>query len=310
MGLPKSVLIYEVGPREGFQIEDNPISTDHKVKLVDCLSDTGLSSIEVTSFVSPKWVPQMADAEEILSRIKRKKGVSYRTVYLNVKGLQRAYQNGVTVDGVLMLTASQTFSKKNTNKDIEETLSTIPFWIQVYQEFKIRVEQIAVMAAFGCNYEGRIEPQKVVGILRQAIGSVEERGETIIKIKLADTMGWANPEQIKKTIYTIQNKWPQLKILLHLHDTRGLGLANAFAAMQEGVDEFESALGGLGGCPFAAVKGAAGNIATEDLAFMCMEMGMDTGINLDLLLECARMAEGIVGRPLPGHLLRGGLLKI
>ncbi|MDQ1002659.1 hydroxymethylglutaryl-CoA lyase [Neobacillus niacini] len=309
MGLPKSLTIYEVGPREGFQIEDGPISTNDKVKLINCLSETGLTSIEVTSFVSPKWVPQMADAEEVLSKINRKQEVSYRTVYLNVKGLQRAYQNDVTLDGVLMLTASETFSKKNTNKGIDETLSAIPHWIQAYQEFKIPVDQIAVMAAFGCNYEGEINIQKVMNTIQQAIDRVEENGESIKKIKLADTMGWANPEQIKETIYTIKKKWPQMKILLHLHDTRGLGLANAYAAMQEGVDEFESAISGLGGCPFAAVKGAAGNIATEDLAFMCMEMGVNTGVDLDLLLDCARMTEGIVGHSLPGHLMRGGLFQ-
>ncbi|MBS4211715.1 MULTISPECIES: hydroxymethylglutaryl-CoA lyase [Neobacillus] len=309
MGLPKSVVIYEVGPREGFQIEDGLISTNDKVKLVNGLSETGLTSIEVTSFVSPKWVPQMADAEEVLSQIKRKEGVSYRTVYLNIKGLHRAYQNSVTLDGVLMLTASNTFSKRNTNKDIKETLSTIPSWIQAYKEYKIPVEQIAVMAAFGCNFEGDIEQRKILDILRRTVQMAEENGETIQKFKLADTMGWANPQQIKNMIYTIRNEWPQIKILLHLHDTRGLGMANAYAAMEEGVNEFETALGGLGGCPFAAVKGAAGNIATEDFVFMCMELGIGTGINLDLLIENVSAAEMIVGHSLPGHLLRGGLLR-
>lgn len=309
MGLPKRAVIYEVGPREGVQIEDGPIATEDKVRLVNALGETGLTSIEVTSFVSPKWVPQMADAEEVLSRINRNEHVAYRSVYLNVKGLQRASENDVTIDGVLMLTASNTFSKKNTNKDIEETFAALPAWIEAYQGFHIPVDQVIVMSAFGCNYEGRIEVSHVMNLLRQAIRTAEEHGESIKKIKLADTMGWANPEQMKKTVYAVKNEWPDKEILLHLHDTRGMGLANTYAALQEGVDQFESAVGGLGGCPFAAVKGAAGNVATEDLVFMCMEMGIDSGINLNLLADCARMAEQIVGHPLPGHLLRGGLFR-
>ncbi|OLO37948.1 hypothetical protein BTR23_12355 [Alkalihalophilus pseudofirmus] len=308
-GLSKKIKIFEVGPREGFQIEDGPISTENKINLINRLSETGLKSIEVTSFVSPKWVPQMADADRLLSGINKNHNVAYRTVYLNVKGLQRALLNNVTIDGVLMITASHTFSKKNTNKDINETLKSIPSWIVAYKSFNISVDQLAVMAAFGCNFEGYLEINEVKNVIRQAIQVVEEQGETIKKIKLADTMGWANPYQMKRTIDSIKNEWPHIEIALHLHDTRGLGLANALAAIQEGVYEFESAVGGLGGCPFAAVKGAAGNVATEDLVFMCHEMGFETNIDLDKLLDCARMAEEIVKHPLPGHLLRGGMLK-
>lgn len=308
MALPKKVVIYEVGPREGFQIEDNPVTTEDKVKFVNAINKTGLSSIEVTSFVSPKWVPNMADAEAVLSKIDRQSGVDYRTVYLNVKGLQRALEANVTIDGVLSLSASNTFAKRNTNKSIDELLDTIPDWVQAYQGAGHAADQIALMATFGCNFEGTVTLDRVMDVLRKGKNKLEENGETLRQVKLCDTMGWANPEQIKRTVHAVQNEWPELSIILHLHDTRGLGIANAYAALQEGITEFESAIGGLGGCPFAAVKGAAGNIATEDLVFLCEEIGIETGVNLASLLECVELAENIVGRSLPGHLRTGGLL--
>ncbi|WP_249870774.1 hydroxymethylglutaryl-CoA lyase [Oceanobacillus saliphilus] len=309
MSLPKSIKIYEVGPREGFQIEDGPISTGDKVELINKLNHTGISSIEVTSFVSPKWVPKMADAEKVLHLMEKKPNVEYRTVYLNINGLRRALNNNVTIDGVLLLTASNTFSKRNTNKSIQKTLYDLKDWITVYKESGLKVDQLALMAAFGCNFEGNITLPQTVNIIQNAMSIAEENNEKIRKIKLADTMGWANPQQIKRTINIVKENWPEIEIILHLHDTRGLGLANAYAAMEEGVREFETAIGGLGGCPFAAVKGAAGNIATEDLVFMCEEMGIDTSIDLEGLLECTKFAEEIVGHRLPAHLTTGGMFS-
>lgn len=309
MGLPKNAVIYEVGPREGVQIEDGPISTDDKVNFVNAINQTGIKSIEVTSFVSPKWVPQMADADEVMSKIKREPGISYRAIYLNIKGLERALLHAATIDGILGLTASNIFSKRNTNRTAEEAIDFLPDWIKKYQELNIPVDQVALMTAFGCNFEGDISLERVISILNQVILKNQEFGEDIMKIKLCDTMGWANPEQMKRTIYAVRDKWPDKDIILHLHDTRGLGLANVYAALQEGVNEFESAIGGLGGCPFAAVKGAAGNIATEDLVLMCEEMGIETGINLEALLECVTMAKRMVVHELPGHLAKGGLLS-
>lgn len=308
MGLPKKVVVYEVGPREGFQIEDQPVLTKDKVEFVNKINQTGLTSIEVTSFVHPKWVPNMADAEEVLSKIDRVPNVAYRTVYLNVKGLHRAIQANVNIDGVISLSASNQFAKRNTNKTTDELLGTIPAWVEAYREVSIPVDQIALMATFGCNFEGVISIEQVLNVLRKGKAALERNGETLRKLKLCDTMGWANPEQIKRTLFAIKNEWPELDIILHLHDTRGLGMANAYAALQEGVTEFESAIAGLGGCPFAAVKGAAGNISTEDLVFLCESLGIETGINLEALLECVELAENIVGRNLPGHLRSGGLL--
>ena len=308
MALPKEIVIYEVGPREGFQIEDQIIATEDKVKFVNQINQSGLKSIEVTSFVNPKLVPNMADAQAFLAQIERNANVDYRTVYLNVKGLNRAIEEDVKIDGVVSISASNIFAKRNTNKTSDELLGTIPQWVEAYQQVGIPVDQFAVMATFGCNFEGEISLEQVMSTLRKGRTLLEENGETLRKLKLCDTMGWANPEQIKRMIYAIQNEWPEIEIMLHLHDTRGLGIANAYAAIQEGITEFESAIGGLGGCPFAAVKGAAGNIATEDLVFLCQNLGIETGVNLGKLLECVELAETIVGRSLPGHLRSGGLL--
>lgn len=309
MDLPMDVFIYEVGPREGVQIASNPISTEDKVSFINALSETGLKSIETVSFVSPKWVPNMADADDVLVKLNKKPEVAYRTIYLNVKGLERALGHQVTIDGVVNVSASDIFSRKNNNRSTEELLDLIPSWIEVYQNAGIPVDQLAIMAAFGCNYEGHVPLERVLDLITKVAQLFQEHGEKLKKLKLADTMGWANPEQIKRTVTIIKEKWPDMEIILHLHDTRGLGLANAYAALKEGVRHFESAVGGLGGCPFAKVKGAPGNICTEDLVFMCEEMGVKTGIDLDKLLECVNFAEKIFGHGLPGHLSRGGLFR-
>ena len=308
MHLPQRVELYEVGPREGFQSESSLISTDEKVAFVNELSKTGLKHIEVTSFVSPKWVPQMADAETVLANIERVPGITYRAAYLNLQGLERALGNNVTLDGSLVLSASDNFSKRNMNKTTNEMFEKLPEWIAAYQAANIRVKQMGFMAAFGCNFEGYIQLDHLLKLMEDVIQLADSHGEKIQKVKLADTMGWANPEQIKRTVCTIQDKWPELQIHLHLHDTRGLGLANVYAALQEGLWEFDTAIGGLGGCPFAAVKGAPGNISTEDVAFLCEQMGIDTGLQLEALVDCAKLAEKIVGRELPGHLSKGGVL--
>lgn len=309
MALPESVEIYEVGPREGFQIEDEPVPTERKVAFVDALSEAGFRSIEVTSFVHPRWVPQMADAEEVMARIRRKPGVAYRGLFLNARGLERALAAGSTVDGVLMLTASDTFSRRNTNRGIEETFQALPDWIRAYQAHGLAVDEVDVMAAFGCNFEGHVPLERVLGLIDRAERLLGEHGERLRRIKLADTMGWANPEQMRRTIAAVRERWPGVRLALHLHDTRGLGLANAYAALLEGVREFETAVGGLGGCPSAAVKGAAGNLVTEDFAFLCEEMGVATGLDLERLIELSRLAEEVVGHPLPAHLPRGGLFR-
>lgn len=308
--LPKRVEMIEVGPRDGLQIEPRVLSTDDKVRMVDALADSGLRQIEVGSFVNPKAVPQMADTSELFNKLEKRPGIRYRALWLNPKGLERALANGrVDMDGKLTLTASETFVKRNTNRSIEETLAQMPVWIQTYRDAGIEADSLGVMAAFGCNFEGYIPEEKVIGLIARTMAIMEEHDCTLRHLSLADTMGWGSPSQMKSMVGKVRDKWPDLQIKLHLHDTRGCAVANAVAAMEMGVTEFDSAVGGLGGCPFAGHKGAAGNVCTEDLVFACGEMGIDTGIDLDALVEAARLTETLVGHELPGKVMKGGTLN-
>ncbi|MFN8524570.1 MAG: hydroxymethylglutaryl-CoA lyase [Chloroflexota bacterium] len=307
--LPDSVVIHEVGPREGFQFEKGPIPTARKIELVDALSQTGLRQIQVTSFVSPKWVPQMADADEISLKFKRAPGVEYNALFLNDRGLERALaHDGYTFSGQLTTVASGLFAKKNTNKTVDELLEAIPSRIALYKQHVIPTRAVGVQAAFGCNFQGDVPLAEVLRIVGAAIDIAASLGETIEEVRLSDTMGWANPVQVKRAITAVQDRWPTVAISLHLHDTRGTAMANAYAALELGVRLFDSSVAGLGGCPFASHKGSAGNIVTEDLVFMCEEMGIATGVDLEKLIQCAALAEDIVGHPLPSKLLRGGSL--
>ncbi len=307
--LPGSVTINEVGPREGAQSESPPIPTADKIALSDALSETGLRTIELVAFVSPKWVPAMADADDVLRGIRRTPGVRYTGIFLNAQGLARAIAADAVSEGVLTLSASETFNKRNANKTLDEALAEMPAFIAAYQAAAIPVERINIPTAFGCNFEGYIALDHLLDCIARVRAVAEEHGERPTSVKLLDTMGWANPEQMRRTIVAVRERWPDLEVALHLHDTRGLGIANAAAALHEGVREFDAAVGGLGGCPFAAVIGAPGNIATEDLAFLCEQMGIATGIDLERLVECVGLAERIFGRTLPGHLAKGGLFR-
>jgi hydroxymethylglutaryl-CoA lyase len=311
--LPKSINLIEVGPREGFQFEGigdpGKISTDSKVRLVDALSGTGIQTIQVISFVHPKAVPQVADAEEVAKRFKRKPGVKYTAVYLNDKGLERAWNTGkLDFEGHFYLAASETFSKRNTKRTLEEEVTAQRRMIEAHREKGIPIEFAGVTAAFGCNFEGDISLNTLIDRIKVIFELDREYDLNLQKLQLADTMGWANPEQIKRTIGEIKDIWPNLDIGLHLHDTRGTGMANVFAALEMGVTNFDSAVAGLGGCPFAGHRAAAGNVCTEDIVFMCEEMGISTAVNLDTLIECAQLAEDIVGHPLPGKVMKGGSL--
>ena len=308
--LPRAITIREVGPREGFQFEKGPIPTQRKIDLVDALSGTGLKHIQVTSFVSPKWVPQMADADEITEKFWKAPGVEYDALYLNDRGLERALAHGVYhFRGHLTMVASNVFAKTNTNKTIDELIASIPSRIALYKQHGIKTRAVGVQAAFGCNYQGDVPLEDVLKVVGAAIDVAAEHDEKIEEIRLSDTMGWGNPIQTKQMIGAVQDQWPDASISLHLHDTRATAMANAMAALEMGVSDFDSSVGGLGGCPFASHKGSAGNIVTEDLAFMCEEMGIATGVDLDKLIECAALAEDVVGHPLPSKLLRGGTLN-
>lgn len=307
--LPKYVEMIEVGPRDGLQIEPRILATEDKVRMVDALADCGIRSIEVGSFVNPKAVPQMADTPALFDAIEKRPGTRYRALWLNPKGLERALANGhVDMDGKLTLTASETFVRRNTNRGIEDTFAQMPEWIEIYRAAGIEADALGVMAAFGCNFEGYIPEEKVIGLIERTMRIMAEHGCTLRHLSLADTMGWGSPGQIKSMVGKVRDKWPELQLKLHLHDTRGCAVANAVAAIELGVTEFDASVGGLGGCPFAGHKGAAGNVCTEDLVFACGEMGIETGIDLDALVEAAKLTEALVGHVLPGKVMKGGTL--
>jgi hydroxymethylglutaryl-CoA lyase len=307
--LPRSVRIHEEGPREGFQIEPGPIPTARKIEFIEALAETGLRQIDCVSFVNPQKVPGMADAEQVIRGVRRRDGVRYTGLWLNTKGLLRALETPVDIVGSIRVTASETFCTKNTGMNHEQTLQEQRRWLDVYRDKGIELEWGYVITSFGCNYEGFVPTERVCRMVSDLLELAAEAGRQLRGVYLCDTVGWATPLSIEQTIGAVRERWPDLPLALHLHDTRGTGLANAAAALKLGVAQFDTTCAGLGGCPFAAHKGAAGNICTEDFVFMCEEMGISTGVDLERLIACARTAEEIVGHPLPGKVLRAGGLE-
>jgi hydroxymethylglutaryl-CoA lyase len=301
--LPKAVRIREVGPRDGFQNEPDVIPTEAKVSLVDCLSRTGLRRLEVTSFVRADVIPQLADAEQVLRAIEREPGVSYTVLIPNEKGLERGLAlseeaGGMLFDEVnLFLSASETHNRKNVNRTIEESLSGLERVVARAREAGLRCEGV-ISVSFGCPYEGKVPVERVFSIARRlAAAGCQE-------VAFGDTTGMANPIQVRGFFERAREELEGVELTAHFHNTRGQGLANVLAALESGVDSFESSFAELGGCPVPA--GATGNIATEDLVSMLHEMGIETGIDLERLLSCARGVQEVLGRPLSGHLLTAG----
>jgi len=308
--LPTSVEIREEGPREGFQIEKELIPASRKIEFIDALARTGLKHIQIVSFVDPRRVPNMADAEEVVAGITPQPGVHYTGLWLNDKGFERAMATKrLHITGGLNVSASDAFIKRNQNRSIAEQIASLPATIAKYKEHEVEVDGGLISAAFGCNFEGDVSPARVVELSGVLIKAAAESGVPFKRLTLADTMGWATPIAVKRVVGAVRERFPDLDIILHLHDTRGMGIANAYAGLEMGVRRYDAACAGLGGCPFAGHKGAAGNVCTEDLVFMCEEMGIATGLNLDALIECANLAEEIVGHPLPGAVMKGGSLK-
>jgi len=307
--LPKRVHITEEGPREGFQFEKGAIPTERKVALIDALSQTGLDHIQIVSFVNPKAVPGMADAEAVVAGITPQPGVAYTALWLNDKGFERALREPrLSLKGTIQLCASEKFSIRNQNRTAAQQLAGQHAIVDMYKANNVDVERGSVMAAFGCNFEGDVPVARVVSLVGQILDVATEHGVTLRYVTLADTMAWATPLAIKRVVGALRERWPDLDVALHLHDTRGMAIANVFAGLEMGVTRFDSSVAGLGGCPFAGHQGAAGNVCTEDLVFLCDEMGIATGINIDALIECARLAEHVVGHPLPGSVMKGGTL--
>ena len=307
--LPNRVTINEDGPREGIQIEARVIPTADKIALIDALSHTGVAEIQTVSFVSPKRVPQWADAEAVVAGITPQTGVRYTGLYLNEQGLTRAIATGkLEIEGGISLCASAAFLAKNQNATPAKQRETRRAMIAMFRENGVPITRGSVSAAFGCNFQGEITTAQLVATVAEVFELAQDAGVTLDSIGLSDTMGWATPMAITRTIGAIRNRYPDQSLTLHLHDTRGMAVANAYAGLRMGVADFDTSIGGIGGCPFAAHKGAAGNLCTEDFVFMCEEMGIATGINFDALIAASELAESVVGHPLPGAVRKGGSL--
>ena len=298
--LPDRVSIYEVSPRDGLQNEPVVVPTTKKLRLLEALAAAGLQRIEMTSFVSPKWVPQLADAEELASMVERKSGVVYSALCPNSKGLQRAIAAQIAEIGVF-ISASETHNKKNVNHTIDDTLAEFAEVVGPARAAGLKVRGYVSMM-WGCPYEGKIDPARGLQIARRLI----EFG--CYQVSLGDTIGVGTPLQTRDIVKLFLAELRPEQIALHLHDTRGTALANVIVGLECGVRDFDSSVGGLGGCPYA--PGAAGNLATEDLVFTLHGMGVRTGVDLDRIWEAGKVAESIVGRPLPGKVHQAGVRSL
>ncbi|WP_203999392.1 hydroxymethylglutaryl-CoA lyase [Micromonospora lutea] len=293
--MPKYVSIREVGPRDGLQNEA-PIPTDAKVRLLDALSRTGVRRIEAVSFVHPRAIPQMADADEVWRRAQRVDGVRYSALVPNTRGAQRALAAGFTEIEVVV-SASDTHNRRNVNRSTEESLDDIAELIDLLHDADAHAEVI-VATSFGCPYEGDIDPARVAAIVDRVVRDGADR------VAFGDTTGMGTPRRVRDLITAVRDRNADVPVLLHFHNTRGTALANLLTALELGVTEFDASVGGLGGCPYA--PGASGNLATEEAVHMLHDMGVDTGIDLDALIEVAELAEELTGRSLPSGVLRAG----
>jgi hydroxymethylglutaryl-CoA lyase len=296
--LPDRVRIREVGPRDGFQNEPEVIPTADKVRLIGMLASSGLSRLEITSFVRPDVIPQLADAEDLLRAIERPEGVSYSVLIPNERGLERALPLRDRFDEVnLFLSASETHNRKNVNRSIAESLEGLGRTIDRARGEGLRCEGV-ISVSFGCPFEGDVPIERVLEIAeRLAEAGCEE-------VAFGDTAGMANPRQVGEFFPAARERLDGVELTAHFHNTRGQGLANVLAALEAGVDSFESAFGELGGSP--VTPGSTGNISTEDLVSMLHEMGVRTGIDLDALIDASRAVQELLGRALGAHVLRAG----
>ncbi len=287
----RKVKIVEVGPRDGLQNEAARIATADKIAFVDLLSATGLPIIEVSAFVSPKWVPQMADAADVFAGIARRPGTRYTALVPNLAGLDRAFQ--ARVDEVAIFAAStETFSRKNINQSIDESLRTYGAVCERAIASGLRVRGY-LSTAFGCPYEGEVDPVRVADVAAR----IRDLG--VYEVAVSDTIGIAHPGQVPRVLDAVLTRLPVEQVALHFHDTRGTALANVLAALAFGVSTFDASAGGLGGCPYA--PGASGNLATDDLIYMLRGLDVDTGVSLEALVEASRFIGGKIGRSLPSR---------
>ncbi|MDH4571429.1 hydroxymethylglutaryl-CoA lyase [Salinicola acroporae] len=287
MGMPKHVSIVEVGPRDGLQNEAEPIATAAKLELIERLGAAGLKRIEAASFVSPKWVPQMADHREVMTGIRRRPGVIYSALTPNLKGLEAALECGVE-EVAVFAAASEAFSHKNINCSIAESLARFEPVVERAREAGVRVRGY-VSCVLGCPYEGNIAPQRVAEVSR----ALYEMG--CYEISLGDTIGVGTPLEAKRLLDAVGRDIPRDMLAAHFHDTYGQALANLYAVLEEGIGVIDSAVAGLGGCPYA--KGATGNVATEDVIYLLNGLGIDSGVDLDNLAETGVWITQTIGKP-------------
>ena len=283
------VSIREVAPRDGLQNEE-PVPTEAKVRLINALSETGVRRIEAVSFVHPKAIPQMADADEVWAQVTKNPDIRYSALIPNTRGAQRAIAAGFREIEVVV-SASDTHNRRNLNRSTDESIEDISQLIPLIHEAGATVEVI-VATSFGCPFEGDVDPERVAAIVARV------RGDGADRIAFGDTTGMATPRRVRDLLAAVRPD------LLHFHDTRGTGLANVLTALELGVTEFDASVAGIGGCPYA--PGASGNIATEELVHMLDDMGIDTGIDLEALIKVAELAEKLLGRTLPSGVLRAG----
>ena len=298
--LPDRVSVYEVSPRDGLQNERATVPLRGKVRLIDALVVAGLKRIEITSFVSPKWIPQLADADELCEYLHRVDGVRYSALCPNAKGLERA-KAGKIGEIAVFISASETHNRKNVNKSVDDTLSAFEETIGPALASGMRVRGY-VSTVWGCPYEGDIDPKRALTIARKLV----DMG--CYQVSLGDTIGTGTPRQTQRIMQMMLAEIPREKLAMHMHDTRGTALANVLVGLELGIRDFDSSIGGMGGCPYA--PGAAGNVATEDLVYMLHGMGISTGIDLERLFEAGKAAESIVGRQLPGKVHQAGVRSL
>jgi len=296
MQVPERVTICEVGTRDGFQIEPDFIPTEQKIEVVNALSEAGVPRIEVTSFVHPKVVPQLRDAEAVMAAIRRRPGTRYAALVPNDKGASRAVDAGV--DAIhTVLSASESHNLANVNMTIAESMDRLRAVAQIANRAGVPV-QCGVSTSFGCPFEGDVPVDRLERVVAQLV-DLGARG-----IGLADTTGMANPRQVATVLERLTPRFPGIEWTLHTHDTRAMAIPNILAALECGVTNFDASIGGLGGCPFA--PGASGNVCSEDLVHCLHAMGVATGIDLDRLVAVSRRVEQIIGRALPGQIIKAG----
>jgi hydroxymethylglutaryl-CoA lyase len=286
--LPRRVTVVEVGPRDGLQNESSIVPSSTKVAFIEALADAGLPVVEITAFVSPKWVPQMSDAADVARAVTRREGTRYLALVPNRTGLARAIDTGLR-EIAIFAAASETFSRKNINQGIADSLTAYADVAAEATRGGLRVRGY-LSTAFGCPYEGAVAVDRVVEVAERLIEMGCE------EVAVSDTIGVAHPRQVAEVVGAVSARVPREKIALHFHDTRGTALANVYAALEAGVATFDSSAGGLGGCPYA--PGAAGNLATEDLIYLLAGLGIETGVNLKSVVEASNLIAAHIGHPL------------